>query len=161
MATVRPFNIFGPRRLGAHAILRFVLEALRDNPIEVHGDGSQIRSWCYIEDFCDAIYEMLVRPEAVGEDFNIGNPVNTLTVLQLAQEVVEVTGHRVPINLVPSPFPDIEIRVPSLEKARLILGYQPAYSLRRGLQLTVDWYTKHMEFFEAKMPRAVAVSRST
>ena len=63
VVTVRPFNVFGPRRLGAHAILRFVLDALRDKPIEVHGDGSQIRSWCYIQDFCDAIYEMLVRPK--------------------------------------------------------------------------------------------------
>jgi nucleoside-diphosphate-sugar epimerase len=160
VVTVRPFNVFGPRRLGAHAILRFVLDSLRDNPIEVHGDGSQIRSWCYIEDFCDAIYEMLVRPEAVGEDFNIGNPINTLTVLQLAQQVIEVTGRRVPINLVPAPFPDIEIRVPSLEKARLVLGYQPSYDLRRGLQLTVDWYVKHMDFFEARLPRDVAVSQS-
>jgi nucleoside-diphosphate-sugar epimerase len=161
VVTVRPFNVFGPRRLGAHAILRFVLDALRDIPIEVHGDGSQIRSWCYIQDFCDAIYEMLVRPEAVGEDFNIGNPVNTLTVLQLAQQVVEVTGRRVPINFVPAPFPDIEIRVPSLEKARLILGYHPTYDLRRGLELTTDWYVKHLDFLDAKVPRAATVGLET
>jgi nucleoside-diphosphate-sugar epimerase len=159
VVTVRPFNVFGPRRLGSHAILRFVLDALRDNPIEVHGDGSQIRSWCYIADFCDAILEMVIRPEAVGEDFNIGNPINTLTVLQLAQQVVEVTGHRVPINFVPAPFPDIEIRVPSLEKARLILGYQPSYDLHRGLQLTVDWYLKHIDFLSGKLHQGVAVGR--
>ena len=160
VVTVRPFNVFGPRRLGAHAILRFVLDALRDKPIEVHGDGSQIRSWCYIQDFCDAIYEMLVRPEAVGEDFNIGNPINTLTILQLAQQVIEVTGRRVPINFVPSPFPDIEIRVPSLDKARLLLGYQPSYDFRRGLQLTVDWYLKNMDFLESRVPRDVPMSRA-
>src|SRR5947209_4467055 len=81
VVTVRTFNVFGPRRLGSHAILGFVLNSLRGNPIEVHGDGSQIRSWCYIDDFCDAILEMIARPNAVGEDFNIGNPQNTLTIL--------------------------------------------------------------------------------
>jgi nucleoside-diphosphate-sugar epimerase len=160
VVTVRPFNVFGPRRLGAHAILGFALNSLMGNPIEVHGDGSQIRSWCYIEDFCDAIIEMLARPNAVGEDFNIGNPQNTLTVLQLAREILNVTGRPVPIELIDSPFPDIEIRVPSLDKARLILGYRPTYDLRRSLELTIDWYRDHLEFFEEKMSRTAAVASS-
>jgi nucleoside-diphosphate-sugar epimerase len=159
VTTVRPFNVFGPRRLGAHAILGFVLNSLMGNPIEVHGDGSQIRSWCYIEDFCDAIIEMIARPSAIGEDFNIGNPQNTLTVLQLAREVLNVTGSSVPIELTESPFPDIEIRVPSLDKARQILGYQPRYELRQGLELTTEWYRKHLDFFEAKLTHAAAASR--
>jgi nucleoside-diphosphate-sugar epimerase len=160
VVTVRPFNVFGPRRLGAHAILGFVLNSLMGSPIEVHGDGSQIRSWCYIEDFCDAIIEMLARPSAIGEDFNIGNPQNTLTVLQLAREVLGVTGRPVPIELIDSPFPDIEIRVPSLDKARNILGYRPIYDLRRSLELTVDWYRDHLNFFEEKMARAATVASS-
>jgi nucleoside-diphosphate-sugar epimerase len=160
VTTVRPFNVFGPRRLGAHAILGFVLNSLMGNPIEVHGDGSQIRSWCYIEDFCDAIIEMIARPSAIGEDFNIGNPQNTLTVLQLAREVLNVTGSSVPIELTESPFPDIEIRVPSLDKARQILGYQPRYELRQGLELTTEWYREHLDFFEAKLTHAAAASRS-
>jgi nucleoside-diphosphate-sugar epimerase len=158
VVTVRPFNVFGPRRLGAHAILGFVLGSLMGNPIEVHGDGSQIRSWCYIDDFCDAIIEMLARPKAVGEDFNIGNPQNTLTILQLAREIMSVTGKTVPIDLVTSPFPDIEIRVPSLDKARLLLGYRPSYDLRKGLELTVDWYRDHLDFFEEKLSRAVTAA---
>lgn len=160
VVTVRPFNVFGPRRLGAHAILGFVLNSLMGSPIEVHGDGSQIRSWCYIEDFCDAIIEMLARPGAIGEDFNIGNPQNTLTVLQLAREVLSVTGRPVPIELVDSPFPDIEIRVPSLDKARHILGYRPTYDLRKSLELTVNWYRDHLDFFEEKTTRAAAVASS-
>jgi nucleoside-diphosphate-sugar epimerase len=160
VVTVRPFNVFGPRRLGAHAILGFVLNSLLGNPIEVHGDGSQIRSWCYIDDFCDGIMEMISRPNAVGEDFNIGNPQNTLTILQLAREVIEVTGASVPIELIESPFPDIEIRVPSLDKARQILGYQPTYDLRQGLEITVEWYRKHLDFFEAKLSRAAVASRA-
>jgi len=160
VATVRPFNVFGPRRLGSHAILGFVLNALAGTPLEVHGDGSQIRSWCYIEDFCDALIEMIARPSAIGEDFNIGNPANTLTVFQLAQKVVELTGGRSSIMFMESPFPDIEIRVPSLEKARQILGFQPKYDIDRGLELTVDWYREHLSFFESKLSRAVAATRS-
>jgi len=160
VVTVRPFNVFGPRRLGAHAILGFALNSLMGNSIEVHGDGSQIRSWCYIEDFCDAIIEMLARPAAIGEDFNIGNPQNTLTVMQLAREILNVTGQPVPIELIDSPFPDIEIRVPSLGKARHILGYRPTYDLRKGLELTIDWYREHLDFFEEKISRTAAVASS-
>jgi nucleoside-diphosphate-sugar epimerase len=160
VVTVRPFNVFGPRRLGSHAILGFVLNSLMGNPIEVHGDGSQIRSWCYIDDFCDGIYEMIGRPAAIGEDFNIGNPQNTLTILQLAQEVIRVTGKSVPINLVDSPCPDIEIRVPSLEKARQILDYKPSYDLRSGLELTTDWYRQNLEFFETRLSRVAVASSS-
>jgi nucleoside-diphosphate-sugar epimerase len=160
VVTVRPFNVFGPRRLGSHAILGFALNSLMGNPIEVHGDGSQIRSWCYIDDFCDGLIEMIVRSGAVGEDFNIGNPQNTLTILQLAQEVIRVTGKSVPIDLVESPCPDIEIRVPSLDKARRILGYQPSYDLRRGLQLTTEWYRENLHYFEGKLSRAATASPS-
>jgi UDP-glucose 4-epimerase len=160
VVTVRPFNVFGPRRLGSHAILRFVLNSLMGNPIEVHGDGSQIRSWCYIDDFCDALVEMIARPNAVGEDFNVGNPQNTLTILQLAREVIHVTGRSVPVEFKESPSPDIEIRVPSLEKARQILGYQPTYDLRQGLELTTDWYRQNMEFFETRLSRAAVASGS-
>jgi nucleoside-diphosphate-sugar epimerase len=154
MVTVRPFNIFGPRRLGAHAIRQFVLNALTGTPIEVHGDGSQIRSWCYIEDFCDALIEMIARPEAVGEDFNIGNPMNTLTIQQLGLKILEFTGAKVPIVFVETEFPDIGIRVPSLEKARRLLGYEPKYDLNRGLELTVDWYRKNLPALSNGVSRA-------
>jgi nucleoside-diphosphate-sugar epimerase len=155
---VRPFNIFGPKRVGAHAILHFVLNALKGNAIEVHGDGSQIRSWCYIEDFCEALIEMIARPEALGEDFNIGNPLNTVTIYQLAQKVLEHTGASVPIVFTESAFPDIGIRVPALGKARRILGYEPRYDLDQGLSLTIDWYRKHLDFFERRLnPVAAAV----
>jgi nucleoside-diphosphate-sugar epimerase len=160
VVTVRPFNVFGPRRLGAHAVLSFILNALQGNPIEVHGDGSQIRSWCYIADFCDALVEMIARPGAVGEDFNVGNPKNTITIYELARMVLEVTGRTVPILLTESPFPDIEIRVPSLEKARQILDYKPVYDLRQGLQLTADWYRENLDFFEKKPTRAYVTSGS-
>lgn len=157
IVTVRPFNIFGPRRLGAHAILSFVVNALTDTPIEIHGDGSQIRSWCFIEDFCDALIEMMARREAIGEDFNIGNPRNTLTIYQLAQKVIACTGSKSPIVFRETHIPDIDIRVPSLEKARRLLGYECKYDLDRALSITIDWYRSHLaeisnNLFESASP---------
>ncbi|HEV2989261.1 MAG TPA: NAD-dependent epimerase/dehydratase family protein [Candidatus Angelobacter sp.] len=158
VVTVRPFNVFGPRRLGAHAILSFVLNALQGNRIEVHGNGSQIRSWCFIDDFCDALMEMIARPAAVGEDFNVGNPQNTITIYDLARMVLEVTGRTVPIVRIESPFPDIALRTPSLAKAQLILDYKPVFDMRQGLQLTADWYRENLDFF-VKKPAEASVAR--
>jgi UDP-glucose 4-epimerase len=157
IVTIRPFNVFGPRRLGAHAIRSFVVNALTDMPIEIHGDGSQIRSWCYIEDFCDALVEMMVRPEAIGEDFNIGNPRNTLTIYQLAQKIVEFTGSKSPIVFRETHIPDIDIRVPSLDKARRLLGYECKYDMERALGLTVNWYRLHLaELYGGSPEKALA-----
>lgn len=151
---VRPFNIFGPRRTGDYALLRFVTSALLGEPLEVHGDGTQIRSWCYIEDFCDALQRMIVFPQAIGEDFNIGHPGNTVTVYDLAVKVIELSGSSSPIHFTNSPFPDISIRVPSPEKARRLLGYKPTYDLNTGLKLTIDWH-------RANLSRMPATQRAT
>jgi dTDP-glucose 4,6-dehydratase len=108
--------------------------------LEIYGDGTQIRSWCYIEDFCSALLQMISRAEAVGEDFNIGHPGNTLTVYELAKKVIQLAESSSPILFCESPFPDISIRVPSLEKARRLLGYDPQYDLKTGLELTIQWH---------------------
>jgi UDP-glucose 4-epimerase len=161
ISIIRPFNVFGPRRTGDHALLRFILNALTGKAVQVHGDGSQIRSWCYIEDFCSALLLMLERPEAVGEDFNIGNPVNTLTIYDLARKVIELCGTDVPIAFVEHPFPDISIRVPSLAKAQSLLGYKPRYDLETAVSLTIDWYREHLAFFEKDAPKIVAIPQPT
>ena len=145
-AIVRPFNVFGPRRTGDYALFRFIMSAIAGKPVEVHGDGSQIRSWCYIEDFCDALVALLERPEAVGEDFNIGNSANTVTVKDLARRVIEIAGSSSDMKSVENPFPDIQIRVPSLEKAQKLLGYNPQYDLNTALALTIDWHREHWDF---------------
>ena len=152
---VRPFNIFGPKRTGEHALLRFILNALSGKPLQVHGDGSQIRSWCYIGDFCSALLLMLEQSASVGEDFNIGNPSNTLTIYELARKVVDLCGSDAPIHFIEHPFPDISIRVPSLTKSQSLLGYKPRYDLDSALSLTVEWYREHMAFFVKD--RAMAV----
>jgi nucleoside-diphosphate-sugar epimerase len=158
---VRPFNIFGPKRTGEHALLRFILCALTGKPLLVHGDGSQIRSWCYIEDFCSALLLMLARSESVGEDFNIGNPANTLTIYELARKVVSLCVTSSPIKFVDHPFPDISIRVPSLAKAQSLLDYRPRYDLDSAISLTIDWYRENLDFFgEAKALVAAPASSS-
>jgi nucleoside-diphosphate-sugar epimerase len=148
IAIVRPFNIFGPRRTGDYALRRFILSALDGKPLEIHGDGTQIRSWCYIEDFCNALLQMMVRSEAIGEDFNIGHPGNTLTIYELAQKVIQLTGSTSPVTFCPSPFPDISIRVPSLEKARRLLAYEPRFDLNTGLKHTIEWYRENFMAFQ-------------
>lgn len=144
---VRPFNVFGPRRTGEHAMLRFVVNALAGVPLEVHGDGSQIRSWCYIDDFCSALVAMMERPEAVGEDFNIGNAKNTLTAYQLACKVVQAVGSSSPVVFKTVNFPDVSIRVPCSDKAHRLLGYEPSYEMDHAIRLTVDWYKQNWDFF--------------
>ena len=156
VAIVRPFNIFGPRRTGDYALRRFILSALQGEPLTIHGDGTQIRSWCYIEDFCSALLEMIARPEAIGEDFNIGHPGNTLTVHELAQKVIQLTDSQSPVIFCESPFPDIAIRVPSLDKARRLLGYAPKYDLNTALKLTIEWHRENLELLQTPIPPPTA-----
>ena len=142
---IRPFNVFGPRRIGDHAMLRFILGALRDEPLDVHGDGSQIRSWCYIDDFCDGVIRTLTYEQAIGEDFNIGNAANTLTIYELAKKVRSLMASRSEIRLVEIDFSDIDIRVPRTDKARDLLGFRPRYELEEAIPLTAAWYKEHLD----------------
>src|SRR3954471_20501303 len=85
--SIRPFNIYGPRQVGEGAVHHFIVRALRGDPLMIHNDGAQIRSWCYVDDIVDATLITLSAKEAVGHAFNIGNPRSTLTVYHLAQLV--------------------------------------------------------------------------
>ena len=144
---VRPFNIFGPRRTSDYAIRRFVLNALQGRPLEIPGKANELHSWCYIEDFCSALVQAMVSPEAIGEDFNIGNPGNTLTIYELAKKVVELMSSTSVVRSCDSPFPEVPARIPSVEKARSLLGYQPKYDLDTGLKLTIDWHRENCDLF--------------
>jgi nucleoside-diphosphate-sugar epimerase len=141
---IRPFNIFGPGQVGEGAIHAFVVRALRDEPIYIHNEGDQIRSWCYIDDIVDAILLALARDEAVGESFNIGNPRSTITIYQLARLVVRLCGSSSPIEHVPWDFPDVELRIPDVKKAERLLGFRAQVDLEDGLTRTIDWYRRQM-----------------
>lgn len=138
--SIRPFNIYGPRQVGTGAIHHFVRNALAGEPLIIHNDGSQIRSWCYIDDTIDGILRVLTQPEAVGQSFNIGNPRSTVTIWQLARDIVRLAGSDSDIRHIPWHFADVELRVPDIAKARRLLGFEPRTDLEEGLRHTIAWY---------------------
>lgn len=138
--TVRPFNIYGPNQVGVGAIHHFVRRALRNETIQIYGDGSQIRAWCYIDDIVDALLLILEKTEAIGQVFNVGNPRSTVTVYELAKRIVQLCKSRSLIEFKPLNYTDVEIRVPSIDKARMVLGFDPKFDLDDGLLLTLAWY---------------------
>ena len=140
VVTVRPFNIYGPGQVGEGAIHRFVVNAIRNEDISIHGDGDQIRSWCYIEDFVQGILLCIEKQEAIGQSFNIGNPKGTVTIGMLGQMVKSIAESDSEIKYVPKNYVDVELRIPSIEKAKEILGYEPKYDLYAGLEETISWY---------------------
>ncbi|MEM6958988.1 MAG: NAD-dependent epimerase/dehydratase family protein [Myxococcota bacterium] len=141
---IRPFNIYGPGQVGEGAIHAFVVRALRGDPIHVHNEGDQIRSWCYIDDIVDAIAATLTKDEAVGETFNIGNPRSTVTIYQLARLVVRLASSDSPIERVPWDFADVELRIPDVKKAERLLGFRAETELEDGLAKTIEWYREHV-----------------
>jgi len=140
VVSLRPFNIYGPGQVGEGAIHVFVTRALKNENIQIHGDGDQIRSWCYIDDIVDAILLCIEKREAIGEVFNIGNPRGTITILSLAQKIVNLCESKSKIVFVPKLYADVELRIPSIEKAEKVLGYRPKIDLDEGLKRTIEWY---------------------
>src|SRR5262245_35712975 len=141
--SIRPFNIYGPRQVGEGAIHHFIRRALAGEPLLVHNDGSQIRAWCYIDDIVDAILLSLERDAAIGHAFNIGNPRSTVTIYNLAREVVRLSSSSSPIQFKPWPHPDVDIRVPAVAKATELLGYRAQIDLEEGLLRTIQWYRRN------------------
>jgi dTDP-glucose 4,6-dehydratase len=134
---VRIFNTYGPRMRphDGRAIPTFLRQALQDRPITVFGDGSQTRSFCYVE---DEIRGLIALTESGYHDpINIGNP-NEFTLLELAKTVVEVTGSRSEIVFEALPTDDPQVRQPDIGLAREILDWEPAVALREGLQRTIE-----------------------
>jgi dTDP-glucose 4,6-dehydratase len=143
--SIRPFNIYGPGQVGEGAIHAFITRSLRNQDILIHGDGDQIRSWCYIDDIVEGILLCLEKKEAIGEVFNIGNPRGTITILSLAEKIIELTRSKSKLIFVPKPYTDIELRIPDIVKAKKILGYLPKVDLDEGLIKTINWYRKKMK----------------
>jgi nucleoside-diphosphate-sugar epimerase len=143
--SIRPFNIYGPRQVGEGAVHHFIVRALKGLPIQVHNDGAQIRAWCYVDDIVDGIMLALTREEAVGHAFNIGNPRSTLTIYALAKEILRLASSSSHIEYVPWKQPDVELRIPNIDKARELLAYKPKVDLEEGLLRTVYWYRRHLD----------------
>jgi UDP-glucose 4-epimerase len=144
VVVIRPFNVFGPQRVGDNVTRRFILNAINNDDLIVYGDGTSIRAWCYIDDFCGAVLNSLERKEAIGEAFNIGNARNTMTAYNLASKIVELSGSKSKIVFKKIDFRDIDIRVPDISKAERLLGYQPTVTIDVGFRNTIDWYKNNL-----------------
>lgn len=140
---VRPFNVYGPGQVGEGALHQFVVRALVDEDLEVHGDGDQIRSWCYIDDLVDGVLLCAENPAAVGEVFNVGSG-DEITINELARRVKTLTGSASPITHSPYEqvfgrgFEDLERRVPNIAKIRQLIGFAPEFSLDDSLRKIID-----------------------
>lgn len=141
--SVRPFNVYGPRQIGEGAIHNFIVNAIKNEPLIVHKPGSQIRAWCYVDDVIDAMEKILTTSKSEGEVFNIGNPQATSTTLQTAKTVIRLSNSKSKIELIDFKHPEVDIRVPSIEKARRILGFEPKVSFEEGISKTIEWYKQH------------------
>lgn len=138
--TVRPFNVYGPGQVGEGALRTFVTRALRQQPLQVHGDGTQIRAWCYIDDMVQGILCTMTREEALGESFNIGNQQTVTTIYGLANTVIRVLGSSSKIEFVPADSADIELRIPNVDKAKQLLDFEAQIGLEEGIRRTAEYY---------------------
>jgi nucleoside-diphosphate-sugar epimerase len=138
--SVRPFNVYGPGQIGGGAIRAFILNVLAGETMVIRGDGSQIRAWCYVDDLVDALLLVLEREEAVGQVFNIGNARSVVTISELAERIRRVAGSDVEIVYRSHEYADVEMRIPNVDKARTVLGWEAKVDLDEGLARTIAWY---------------------
>lgn len=139
---VRPFNVYGPGQVGEGALSIFIQQAIKDETITIHGDGSQIRAWCYVEDMVRAVLISMTHADAVGKSFNIGNARSTLTIYGLANAVVRILESKSKIVFQPKTHADIELRIPDTRIARDVIGFESVVDLEDGIPLTAEYYKK-------------------
>ena len=151
---VRIFNTYGPamRPYDGRVVSTFIRQALAGEPLTVYGDGSQTRSFCYVDDEIDGVYRLLMS-NYVGP-MNIGNP-DEMTVMQLARLVVELTGASSGIETRALPQDDPKVRRPLIDRAREVLGWEPRTSLADGLASTIEYFR---QLAEDELARPVVTS---
>ena len=136
---VRIFNTYGPRMRphDGRVVSNFIVQALSEQPLTIYGDGSQTRSFCFVADEVEGIYRLFMRGDS--NPTNIGNP-NEFTVRQLAELVIELTGTTSKIVQRDLPVDDPKVRRPDISRARQMLGWEPAVTLREGVSRTIDYF---------------------
>ena len=137
---VRIFNTYGPRMLmnDGRVVSNFIVQALKDEDLTIYGDGTQTRSFCYVDDMVEAFVRMMDQEEIIGP-VNVGNP-GEFTMLELAQAVLELTGSKSKIVYQPLPGDDPKMRRPDISLAKKTLGWEPKVNLFDGLQKTIEYF---------------------
>jgi dTDP-glucose 4,6-dehydratase len=146
---VRIFNTYGPRMRPAdgRVVSNFIVQALKGEALSVYGDGTQTRSFCYVDDEVDGIYRLFQSERT--DPTNIGNP-NEFSILDLAQVVLEETGSSSELRRLPLPTDDPKVRKPDITLARDLLGWEPRVSLREGVRRTVPYFQKLVDLGTAE-----------
>ena len=137
----RIFNTYGPRMHpnDGRVVSNFIVQALKGDPITVYGDGSQTRSFCFVDDLIDALVRLMAAPDEAFGPFNLGNP-DEYTILELAERIVTMTGSRSRIIRAPLPQDDPMQRCPDISRARSILDWEPSVPLEEGLERTIGYF---------------------
>ncbi len=137
----RIFNTYGPRmrRNDGRVIPTFIEKALRGEPLPIYGDGSQTRSFCYIDDLVEGLFRLSVREGLAGTVVNLGNP-EEVSILELAQKVIELSKSSSKVEFLPPRDDDPPRRCPDISRAKKLLGWFPQISLEDGLKITFRWF---------------------
>jgi nucleoside-diphosphate-sugar epimerase len=138
-AIVRPFNVYGPYRYGSNAMTKLVAKALKGEDIIISGNGSQSRSWCYIDDFVEGVLASCMQSREKHAVFNIGNDRDFLTMRDFAEKLIKLSGSSSRILVEGKSGADVQVRRPDLEKARRLLGYNPSVDLETGMTRVIQW----------------------
>ncbi len=141
----RIFNTYGPRMAidDGRVVSNFIIQALRKQPLTVYGDGKQTRSFCYVDDLVDGLIRLMNQPDETGP-VNLGNP-DELSILELAETIIDLTGTGVEIKFEPLPTDDPSQRQPNIDRAREVLGWQPGVKLHDGLLKTLEYFEKALK----------------
>lgn len=144
---VRIFNTYGPRMQpdDGRVVSNFIVQALRGENITIYGDGSQTRSFCYVDDMIDGFQRLMSHGDDGAGPMNIGNPVET-TVGQLAELIVELTGSYSTVEYRPLPIDDPRKRRPDISRAARLLGWSPNIQLTTGLNKTIRYFSEELDF---------------
>ncbi len=143
--TVRPFNVYGPGQVGEGAISVMIRKALKNQPLVVFGNGSQIRAWLFVDDMVDGLIKCLQNPNAIGESFNLGNAKAVTTIYGLAQTICRVLDSKSEIVFQDALSNDIELRIPNIDKAKDLIDFEAKVNLEDGLKVTAEWLQKNMD----------------
>jgi UDP-glucuronate decarboxylase len=148
----RIFNTYGPRMhpQDGRVVSNFIMQALQGRPITLYGDGSQTRSFCYVDDLIEGFMRLMATEPTVTGPVNLGNP-NEFTIRQLADVIREVVGNAVPIVELPLPKDDPRQRKPDIALARKLLDWEPTVQLRQGIAATVAYFD---QLLSAKVDRS-------
>ena len=138
---LRIFNTYGPNMSisDGRVVSNFIVQALKNEPITIYGDGNQSRSFCYVSDLVEGIYKLLMKKESVDSPINLGNP-NEFTIKQLAEAIIKITNSQSKLINDPLPQDDPKQRRPDISLARKLLNWQPTVQLEEGIRKTVAYF---------------------